>query len=400
MPYFINLFFSKKQLPTKEQIAIQEQKQTNLTKAIKNSSIKEVILCLQNGADPNGKISDSYIGTTVLQYAISITELSYDSWNDGLKILKLLLSEGASPLHQNLLERNALYYTRMPAYSYSIRNKVYALKLHETINNLLLQKYPQITKKNIKKISTILTDMKHSSLKKLCNDELQLIVSFLFTDQEKTKIFLQQMYKRHKYKRTNIWFKFKNYIIFTDTTTLPRRLAYMFNSTNNSLNKVQTVKANEQQSEDRQKSTILEKKPCDGSNKNPTISRIISLEDGYSSDLEHIPSGTYLTASANNFFIDPKQAITVAKTEKKTLFFAQDPTTTTLQVPKFTVFRKTPRNLLTSFANTSRSCESSQSSYTAETTEITEIHSKTPRPPAAPAVIQTNQPPKKCCIIL
>lgn len=196
------LFCLKKKQLTKEELIEQHNKHIKLFIAIDNNSLKDVRLCLQDGADPNIPILNSPINTTLLQYAIhKLKELEYANQEDpDLRIVKLLLLEGASPIQQDQLKRDAFFYAS-PIYETRGIAAERAAKTSSTLTLLLSQKHPQITTKNVKKISKILTRDPNSKLNKLCNDALKHIVSFLFTDPEKTKVFLRQLDKRTKLRK-------------------------------------------------------------------------------------------------------------------------------------------------------------------------------------------------------
>lgn len=190
----LNLLFSKKKRLSEVDLIEQDKKHVKLFMAIERNSLQDVRQCLQDGADPNRAVLNSTIGTTLLQQAIQVVKrIDYSNRKDAdVRIVELLLSEGASAQLLDKLKRDAFFYAS-PTYETVGLDVERANKTSATLNSLLIKKYPQITEKNIKEISKILTKTKNSSLNKLCPDTLKNVVSFLFVEPEKTNVFLKQL---------------------------------------------------------------------------------------------------------------------------------------------------------------------------------------------------------------
>lgn len=190
----LKLLFFKKPHLTQAEIEEQFKQHVYLFGAINRNSIPKAIKCLQNGANPNKAVLNSIQGTTLLQHAIHVLkDREYaNSADPDCRIIELLLSEGASAKLLDKNKRDAFFYAS-PSYETQGIDPKRAQTTSEKLNVLLRKKYPQITEKNIKKISKILTNTTNSSLNKLCPEVLKNIVSFLFTDPDKTKVFLNQL---------------------------------------------------------------------------------------------------------------------------------------------------------------------------------------------------------------
>lgn len=190
----LQLLFSKKKQLTEVELVEQDKKHVKLFIAIERNSLREVRECLQNGADPNRAVLNSPIGTTLLQQAIHrLKELEFANPKDAdIRIVELLLSEGASAQLLDQLKRDAFFYAS-PTYETIGIDPERVNKTSATLNSLLIKKYPQITEKNVKEISKILTGTQNSSLNKLCTDTLKNVVSFLFVEPAKTAVFLKQL---------------------------------------------------------------------------------------------------------------------------------------------------------------------------------------------------------------